>query len=69
MIPNLVLTAQELNETMRTDQEPTWAIHAMLLWKHRRKLARVTAIFIAAKARVELLQVPRVVFHHHAYYG
>jgi uncharacterized protein involved in exopolysaccharide biosynthesis len=44
MISNSVLPALELEETVRIDQEPTWAIRAMLLWKHRRKLARVTAI-------------------------
>ena len=44
MIPNSTLTTQELDQTTHTSQEPTWAIRAMLLWKHRRKLARITAI-------------------------
>ena len=44
MIPNSILPTLELEETMRIAQEPTWAIRAMLLWKHRRTLARVTAI-------------------------
>ncbi|HZD77624.1 MAG TPA: Wzz/FepE/Etk N-terminal domain-containing protein, partial [Acidobacteriaceae bacterium] len=44
MIPDSVLSTLELEETLRIGQEPTWAIRAMLLWKHRRMLARVTAI-------------------------
>jgi uncharacterized protein involved in exopolysaccharide biosynthesis len=44
MIPNAILPTLELEETMRIVPEPTWAIRAMLLWKHRRTLARVTAI-------------------------
>lgn len=44
MIPNSILPTLELEETMRIGHEPTWAIRAMLLWKHRRTLARLTAI-------------------------
>ena len=44
MIPDAVLSSLELEETLRIGQEQTWAIRAMLLWKHRRMLARVTAI-------------------------
>jgi uncharacterized protein involved in exopolysaccharide biosynthesis len=44
MIPNSVLPTLELEETVRIGHEPTWAIRAMLLWKHRRKLAQITAI-------------------------
>ena len=44
MIPNSILPTLELEETVRIGHEPTWAIRAMLLWKHRRTLARVTAI-------------------------
>ena len=44
MIPNSILPTLELEETVRIGHEPTWAIRAMLLWKHRRMLARVTAI-------------------------
>ena len=44
MIPDSVLSTLELEETLRIGQEPTWAIRAMLLWKHRRMLARVIAI-------------------------
>jgi uncharacterized protein involved in exopolysaccharide biosynthesis len=45
MIPKSILPTLDLEEeTMRIGQEPTWAIRAMLLWKHRRTLARVTAI-------------------------
>jgi uncharacterized protein involved in exopolysaccharide biosynthesis len=35
---------RELDETMQIGYKPTWAIRAMLLWKHRRKLALVTGI-------------------------
>ena len=38
------LPTPELDETVQSGHEPTWAIRAMLLWKHRRKLARVTVI-------------------------
>jgi uncharacterized protein involved in exopolysaccharide biosynthesis len=44
MIPNSVLPTLELEETVRIGHKPTWAIRAMLLWKHRRKLAQITAI-------------------------
>jgi uncharacterized protein involved in exopolysaccharide biosynthesis len=44
MIPNSALPTRELDETMQIGNEPTWAIRAMLLWKHRRKLALVTGI-------------------------
>jgi uncharacterized protein involved in exopolysaccharide biosynthesis len=44
MSPSSVLQTLELDETVQSGPEPTWAIRAMLLWKHRRKLARVTAI-------------------------
>ena len=44
MIPNSVLPTLELDEKVQIGHEPSWAIRAMLLWKHRRKLARVTAI-------------------------
>ena len=42
MIPNSALLTREPDETMQIGYEPTWAIRAMLLWKHRRKLALVT---------------------------
>lgn len=48
MISTSDLTTQELNQTTQIGQEPTWAIRAMLLWKHRRKLARGTAISLLA---------------------
>lgn len=44
MISNSVLSTLELEESVRMGHEPTWAIRAMLLWKHRRKLARLTGI-------------------------
>jgi uncharacterized protein involved in exopolysaccharide biosynthesis len=52
MISNLVLPTQELDETMQTGHEPTWAIRTMLLWKHRRRLARVTAISLLASLAI-----------------
>lgn len=44
MISNSVLSTVELEEPVHIGPEPTWAIRAMLLWKHRRKLARLTGI-------------------------
>jgi uncharacterized protein involved in exopolysaccharide biosynthesis len=44
MIPNSALLTRESDETMQSGYEPAWAIRAMLLWKHRRKLALVTGI-------------------------
>jgi uncharacterized protein involved in exopolysaccharide biosynthesis len=44
MIPNSALLTREPDETMQSGYGPTWAIRAMLLWKHRRKLALVTGI-------------------------
>ncbi|HEU5350842.1 MAG TPA: Wzz/FepE/Etk N-terminal domain-containing protein [Terracidiphilus sp.] len=44
MIPNSVMTTQKLDQAPQTSPEPTWAIRATLLWEHRRKLARITAI-------------------------
>jgi uncharacterized protein involved in exopolysaccharide biosynthesis len=44
MTSNPTLPTRELEETMQIGYEPTWAVRAMLLWKHRRKLALVTGI-------------------------
>lgn len=44
MNPCSILPTQELDEPMQIASEPTWAVRAMLLWKQRRKLARVTVI-------------------------
>jgi uncharacterized protein involved in exopolysaccharide biosynthesis len=44
MISKSVLPTFELDETSPAGHEPTWAVRAALLWKHRRKLARVTGI-------------------------
>ncbi|WP_229739381.1 GumC family protein [Edaphobacter dinghuensis] len=52
MIPNSVLPIPELDETMQIGHEPIWAIRAMLLWKHRRKLAHVTAISLLVSLAV-----------------
>ena len=48
MISDSVPLAHELGEAMQAAPQPTWAIHATLLWKHRRKLARVTGISLLA---------------------
>jgi uncharacterized protein involved in exopolysaccharide biosynthesis len=52
MIPNSVLSTLELEETVPISHEPTWAIRAMLLWKHRRKLARATGISLLVSLAV-----------------
>lgn len=52
MIPNAALPARQLDETVPIGYEPTWAIRAMLLWEHRRKLARTTAISLLASLAI-----------------
>jgi capsule polysaccharide export protein KpsE/RkpR len=44
MIHNSTLPTLEVEETMRTGQEPPWAIRVLLLWQHRRRLAWATGI-------------------------
>ena len=44
MIPNATLPARELDEAVPIGHEPTWAIRATLLWKHRRMLALITGV-------------------------
>lgn len=44
MNPNSLVTLLDREETIRIAHEPHWAVRAMLLWKHRRMLLRVTAI-------------------------
>jgi uncharacterized protein involved in exopolysaccharide biosynthesis len=58
MIPNSVLPPLELDEAVQSDHEPIWAIRAMLLWKHRRKLARVTAISLLVSLAISFA-IPR----------
>src|ERR1700733_3525651 len=66
LIPALV-AAQQRCSHRRTLPAPTARAAKTL---RPTKLTQVlAAILIAAKACVELLQVSRVVFHHHAYYG
>ncbi len=55
MIPSSDLTTQELDQTTQIGQEPTWAIRAMLLWKHRRELARVTTISLLASLAISFV--------------
>ncbi len=64
MIPNSALPTRELDETMQIGYEPTWAIRAMLLWKHRRKLALVTGISLAGKSRHLLFHPQGIQVHH-----
>ncbi len=44
MIHSSVLATLEKNEETLTGQQTHWAVRARLLWKYRRRLARVTAI-------------------------
>jgi len=44
MTPDLVLTAVNRDAPTATTYQPLWAVRAMLLWKHRRTLARVVLI-------------------------
>jgi capsule polysaccharide export protein KpsE/RkpR len=44
MTPDSVITILDRDEPMQIAHQPLWAVRAMLLWKHRRMLARLTAI-------------------------
>ncbi len=44
MTPNASFATVERDEPIRLAAPPRWVLHAGLLWKHRRMLARVTAI-------------------------
>lgn len=44
MTPDSMLATLERDETMRIAYQPRWATRTLLLWKHRRTLARVAAI-------------------------
>lgn len=52
MIPDSTLPTQRLDDRMQIGQEPIWAIRGMLLWRHRRKLARVTTISLLASLAI-----------------
>ncbi|MGA2534621.1 MAG: Wzz/FepE/Etk N-terminal domain-containing protein [Terracidiphilus sp.] len=44
MTTTFALPATDLDQEMPIVHEPQWAVRAMLLWRHRRKLARLVAI-------------------------
>lgn len=44
MTPDSVIAILEREEQIQIDHEPQWAVRAMLLWRRRLMLARVTAI-------------------------
>jgi capsule polysaccharide export protein KpsE/RkpR len=44
MTPDFMPPALEDEQAMQVASPSQWAVHALLLWKHRRTLARVTAI-------------------------
>lgn len=44
MNPHSVLATVERDAATQTDHRPLWALRTLLLWRHRRTLARVTAI-------------------------
>ncbi len=48
MNPESVFAILERDEPMQATSEPHWAVRTMLLWKHRRMLAKVTAISLVA---------------------
>ncbi|HKR26511.1 MAG TPA: Wzz/FepE/Etk N-terminal domain-containing protein [Acidobacteriaceae bacterium] len=47
-----ILAPPHRNETSHGAQEPVWAVRALLLWKHRRLLARVTAISLVVSLAI-----------------
>jgi uncharacterized protein involved in exopolysaccharide biosynthesis len=48
MTPGSSVVTLERVEPVQIAAQPRWVVHAGLLWKHRRMLARVTAISLAA---------------------
>lgn len=65
-MPAIVAT-QQRGSHRRTLAAPT--ARTMKTFRPTQQAQVLAAIFIAAKARVELLQVPRIVFHAPEYYG
>lgn len=55
MSPQTVLAPLELEEPVITMFEPTWALRALVLWKHRRVLVRVTGIAFIASLLIAFL--------------
>jgi len=47
MTPQSVLEIHDRDEQVAAEHQPLWAVRATLLWKHRRMLARLTAISLA----------------------
>jgi len=52
MSSHSILAALEQDESVQIAHEPTWAVRALLLWKHRRMLARVAAISLLVSLAV-----------------
>jgi capsule polysaccharide export protein KpsE/RkpR len=44
MTPESVFAIRDREELVAVEHQPQWAVRAMLLWEHRRMLARLTAI-------------------------
>lgn len=44
MTPESVIAIRDREELVAVEHQPQWAVRAMLLWEHRRMLARLTAI-------------------------
>ena len=66
LMPAIVAT-QQRGSHRRTLAAPT--ARTVKTFRPTQQALVLAAIFIAAKARVELLQVPRIVFHALEYYG
>jgi uncharacterized protein involved in exopolysaccharide biosynthesis len=52
MTPDSVIAILDREEQMQIYHEPRWAVRAMLLWKHRVVLARITAIALLASLTI-----------------
>jgi uncharacterized protein involved in exopolysaccharide biosynthesis len=55
MSPQAVLAPLELDDPTPSTPEPTWALRALVLWKYRRMLARVTGIAFVLSFAVAFL--------------
>lgn len=55
MNPRPAIAALDRVEPVATDPEHTWAIRALLLWRHRRTLMRVTVISLGLSVCISLI--------------
>jgi capsule polysaccharide export protein KpsE/RkpR len=59
MSTRTMLAPLELDESTAVTPEPTWALRALVLWKYRRMLARVTAIAFVVSVVMAFFVIPK----------